>query len=338
LPVNFEISSMQMLSLIEAFPQQLAEAIEIARNSSLRDLDRMPQHVIITGLGGSGIGGSIVAEFAAHEGKIPVHVCKEYHLPAWVTEQSLVILSSYSGDTEETLATFHQAVERKAQVICISSGGTISSLAKEHGFNLIQIPGGNPPRACLGYSLVQLLGIFERYGWIENALQSVENARQHMVEKSASYKREAESIAKAIAFSTPVIYTCAGYEGVAIRFRQQLNENAKMLCWHHVIPEMNHNELVGWADKNPKIAALFFRNDDDYYRSAKRMDICLTIISSKAGKFLEINSIGTNRLERMLYWIHLGDWISWFASVERSVDAMEINVINRLKAELANLQ
>jgi glucose/mannose-6-phosphate isomerase len=185
---------------------------------------------------------------------------------------------------------------------------------------------------------VQLLGIFEHYGWIENALQSVENARKHMVEKTASYQREAESIAKAIAFSTPVIYTCAGYEGVAIRFRQQLNENSKMLCWHHVIPEMNHNELVGWADKNPRIAALFFRNDDDFYRSAKRMDICLTIISSMAGKFLEINSVGNNRLERMLYWIHLGDWISWYASVERSVDAMEINVINRLKAELSNLQ
>ena len=101
---------------------------------------------------------------------------------------------------------------------------------------------------------------------------------------------------------------------------------------------MNHNELVGWADKNPKVAAMFFRNDDDFYRSAKRMDICLTIISSKAGKYLEVNSVGNNRLERMLYWIHLGDWISWYCSVERSVDAMEINVINRLKAELANLQ
>jgi glucose/mannose-6-phosphate isomerase len=219
LPVYFEVSFMQMLSLIEAFPQQLAEAIDIARSSTLHDLKFTPQHVVISGLGGSGIGGSIVAEYVAYEGKIPVHVCKEYHLPAWVNEQSLVILSSYSGDTEETLSTFHQAVERNAQIICISSGGTISKLAQEHGFDLIQIPGGNPPRACLGYSLVQLLGIFEHYGWIENALQSVENARKHMVEKTASYQREAESIAKAIAFSTPVIYTCAGYEGVAIRFR-----------------------------------------------------------------------------------------------------------------------
>ncbi len=338
MPDHFEISPMQMLSLIEAFPQQLADAIEIARNSNLRALKHAPQHVVISGLGGSGIGGSIVAELVAHEGKIPVHVCKEYHLPAWVNENSLVILSSYSGDTEETLSTFHLALERKAQIICISSGGTISKLAQENGLDLIQIPGGNPPRACLGYSLVQLLGIFERYGWLENALEAVENARKHMVEKRTSYEREAEAVAKAISFSTPVIYTCAGYEGIAIRFRQQLNENAKMLCWHQVIPEMNHNELVGWADKNPKVAAMFFRNDDDFYRSAKRMDICLTIISSKAGKYLEVNSVGNNRLERMLYWIHLGDWISWYCSVERSVDAMEINVINRLKAELANLQ
>jgi glucose/mannose-6-phosphate isomerase len=111
-----------------------------------------------------------------------------------------------------------------------------------------------------------------------------------------------------------------------------------MLCWHHVVPEMNHNELVGWVEKSPKIAALFLRNTDEYYRTSKRMEICQEIISTYAGKTLQIESKGESAVERMIYWIHLGDWISWFCSVERNVDSMEIKVINRLKGELSELK
>lgn len=327
----------EMKQLIENFPEQLRAALRIFRSSTLRDLPRKAEHVIVSGLGGSGIGGTIVAELVAFEGSVPVHVCKDYALPAWASANSLVVISSYSGETEETLTTFREALQRGCMIVCITSGGTVARMAQEHQLDAILIPGGNPPRACLGYSLVQLLGIFERYGWISAALEGVESAMNHMVEHQHAYLHEAEAIAKSIAFSFPAIYSCAGYEGVAVRFRQQLNENAKMLCWHHVLPEMNHNELVGWADKQSKVAALFMFNADDFYRTTKRMQICREIISQKAGKTLELFSSGNTRLERMLYWIHLGDWISWFASVERNVDAIEINVINRLKGELANL-
>jgi glucose/mannose-6-phosphate isomerase len=248
-----------------------------------------------------------------------------------------VIISSYSGETEETLATFQQAIKKGCMIVCITSGGTVAKLATQHNLDAIIIPGGNPPRACLGYSLVQLLGIFEHYGWLKNALSSVEKAMNYMVTHKTHFLSEGEAIAKSISYSLPIIYTCSGYEGIAIRFRQQLNENAKMLCWHHVLPEMNHNELVGWADKNAKIATMYFKNEDDFYRTAKRMDIVQEILSNRAGKSLELNSVGANRLERMMYWIHLGDWISWFASVERNVDAVEINVINHLKSEMSKL-
>lgn len=326
-----------MKDLIDAFPAQLQEALNIIKSTSLKPLRTTPTQVVVSGLGGSGIGGTIVAELSAFEGSMPVHVCKEYALPSWVSANTLVIISSYSGETEETLATFHQAIEKGCMIICITSGGTVAKLAAEHHLDAILIPGGNPPRACLGFSLVQLLGIFEHYGWLNNALTSVEDAMNYMVSHKSHFLSEGEALAKSIAFSLPIIYTCSGYEGVAIRFRQQLNENAKMLCWHHVFPEMNHNELVGWADKNAKIATMYFKNEDDFYRSAKRMDIVQGILSNRAGKSLELNSVGANRLERMMYWIHLGDWISWFASVERNVDAVEINVINHLKSEMSKL-
>jgi glucose/mannose-6-phosphate isomerase len=326
-----------MKDLIDAFPAQLQEALTIFKAASLKPLRTTPLQVVVSGLGGSGIGGTIVAELSAFEGSMPVHVCKEYSLPSWVSTDTLVIISSYSGETEETLATFQQAIKKGCMIVCITSGGTVAKLATQHNLDAIIIPGGNPPRACLGYSLVQLLGIFEHYGWLKNALSSVEKAMNYMVTHKTHFLSEGEAIAKSISYSLPIIYTCSGYEGIAIRFRQQLNENAKMLCWHHVLPEMNHNELVGWADKNAKIATMYFKNEDDFYRTAKRMDIVQEILSNRAGKSLELNSVGANRLERMMYWIHLGDWISWFASVERNVDAVEINVINHLKSEMSKL-
>lgn len=294
--------------------------------------------MVVTGLGGSGIGGSILADIAAEKGKLPVVVSKDYRLPQWVSAESLVVVSSYSGDTEETVQAMQQAIDAGAMVICISSGGAVAQSAAKHGIDCIRIPGGNPPRACLGYSLVQLIGIYEHYGFLEGGLLAVERAIELLESSSQAIQTEAEAIARSIAFSLPVIYCTPGYEGVAIRFRQQLNENAKMLCWHHVIPEMNHNELVGWADKQAKISVLFFINTDDYYRTARRREIVNEILHDKSGRILELNSLGDGRIEKLIYWIHLGDWISWFASVEKHVDAMEIDVIHRLKAELAGLE
>lgn len=327
-----------MKELIASFPEQLEEALSIFKSAQLKPLKNKANNILISGLGGSGIGGSIVAEIAQTSVKVPILIVKDYSLPAWVNEHTLVIISSYSGNTEETLQVMESAIAANAMLICITSGGKVLELAQENEFNYIQIPGGNPPRACLGYSFTQLCGILDFYGFSNGFIASIEKGEQLLKTERNHIKQQAEALAKSIAFSTPVIYTTSGFEGIAIRFRQQLNENAKMLCWHHVVPEMNHNELVGWVDKSPKIAALFLHNSTDYYRTAKRMDICKEIISQIAGKTLEIHSKGTDSIEQMLYWIHLGDWISWFVSVERNVDAMEINVINRLKGELADLK
>lgn len=316
----------------------MREALAIFRSAALRDLPRPVHTVLVSGLGGSGIGGSILAELCSPLAPVPVLVTKEYALPSWVNGHTLVIISSYSGNTEETLQVMRAAVERGSMIVCVTSGGTVLELAKEQDIDALVIPGGHPPRACLGYSLTQLCGIMERYDFAKNLLVQLESSIALLERETAAIQHEAESIARGIAYSLPVLYSSPGYEGVSVRLRQQLNENAKMLCWHHVVPEMNHNELVGWVEKSPKIAALFLRNDDEYYRTAKRMELCREIISQYAGKTLELHAKGSSHFERVLYWIHLGDWISWFASVERNQDAMEINVINRLKGELSSLK
>jgi len=329
---------MNMYDLITGFPEQLQQAGVIFSQHKLKSFDKTFSNVFISGMGGSGIGGTMLSELALGMAKVPVFVGKDYHIPQWVSEDTLCIISSYSGNTEETLQAMEACIERKAFIACISSGGLISELAHEFHFPLITIPGGFPPRACLGFSMVQVSGILAHAGIIPSISTDIENASLLLKENQNAMMLEAEAIARSISFSIPVIYTTPGYEGIAIRLRQQLNENAKMLCWHHLIPEMNHNELVGWAEKAPKLAAVFLRNEDEFHRNTFRINLCQEIISSSAGKTHVLNSMGRNRVERLLYWIHLGDWISWYCAVERHTDAMEIDVIIRLKDELAKVQ
>jgi glucose/mannose-6-phosphate isomerase len=150
-------------------------------------------------------------------------------------------------------------------------------------------------------------------------------------------KNKAETVAKLIHGKIPVIYTTDRMESVAVRLRQQINENSKALCWHHVFPEMNHNELVGWTEKNDDIAVIFLRNKDDYKRNAIRMDISKEIFTKYTNTIIEIFSKGQNLVERSMYLVHLGDWITWYLSQLRGADAIEVNVINYLKNELAKV-
>ena len=152
-----------------------------------------------------------------------------------------------------------------------------------------------------------------------------------------SIKKEAEKIAKNIFDKTPVIYAIDGNAAVAVRFRQQVNENGKQLCWHHIIPEMNHNELVGWRTKDEKLAVIIFRNETDNKRSQARVELNKKIIKEYTKTIIEIWSKGNSYLERAMYLIHLGDWISWNLSELRNFDCTEVKVIDWLKGELAKV-
>lgn len=326
-----------MHSLIEDFGKQLHTAVEIAKNTKVV-VARPIQQVLISGLGGSGIGGNIAAEMAMLETTVPIQVSKSYFIPGYVNESTLVIISSYSGNTEETLNALQLAHEKKAQIICVTSGGKIADFAKEKGLQLVMIPGGMPPRACLGYSLTQQLNILHQLGCLkQDALPLVNDTANGLIKQRADIQQQARHIAAFLYGKTPVLYTTTFNEGIAVRWRQQINENAKMLCWHHVVPEMNHNELVGWKTENDKLAVLFLRSEDDYYRNSARIEINKTIINKYTPNVLDIYAKGASRLERSLYLVHLGDWVSWYLSELNEVDAVEVNIINFLKGELEKL-
>lgn len=327
-----------MQELIEDFTKHLTESINLSLDTQLSPFSEKIGNVLICGLGGSGIGGTIIAQVVAQDANCPITINKDYKIPAFVNENTLVVCCSYSGNTEESLEMLAQAEEKGAIIACITSGGKLEEIAKSKNYNHIIIPGGNPPRAAFGLAFPTLFFMLNHYNIIKsNYVTEFNNAIETINTEEKNIRNEAKAITEKLVNKIPVIYADANYEGVAVRFRQQINENSKMLCWHHVIPEMNHNELVGWRTKNEDLAVVIFRNDDDYFRTQKRMEVNKTVFDKYTSTILEIYSKGNSQLERALYLVHLGDWISLFLGEKNGVDITEVDVITHLKSELAKI-
>jgi glucose/mannose-6-phosphate isomerase len=325
-----------MEKYIENFPQNLREAVEIGKAAVGGFKTDRVNKVLIAGLGGSGIGGRVVSQLVWDECEVPIEIINDYRIPAWVDEFTLFIACSYSGNTEETLSALNEATMHNAKISCVTSGGKLREIAYEMGYNCIEIPGGQPPRTSFGYNATQLFFILHAYGLIDNSFsKDLINAAGLLDEESGLLRAEAAAIAKKLSGTTPVIYSESHSEGIAIRLRQQLNENAKMLCWHHVLPEMNHNELVGWAGGDKSFSAIIMHTPEDLPPTVRRMELTAAIIEKYTATVVHLRPKGANRIENAYYLIHLGDWISYFLAKEPSVDPIEIDVIDYLKSELA---
>ncbi len=325
-----------MKDLIAGFSNQLRHALEIGEAAELQKSHKNIQNVLITGLGGSGIGGTIVSELTAKECLVPITTNKGYDVPNFINENTLVICSSFSGNTEETIEAFEKAKAKNAEIACVSSGGKLLELAKEHQLNYIQLPEAESPRAMMGYSITQLLYFLHYYGLIGTSFKAdLSNAAALIDECQTQIQADAEEMTNHFEGKIPVIYACDGFEGMSVRFRQQLNENAKMLAWHNIIPEMNHNELVGWRTKNESLAVVFFRNENDYLRNQKRIDINKEVVSKYTSSVMEFWSKGESMIEKTFYLVNVCDHVSYNLSQRNGVVVEEIDVINHLKGELA---
>lgn len=329
----------EMKRLIAAFPDNIEEALKIAAGTSISKPNHEIHNVLICGMGGSGIGGRIVSKWVENELSVPVYVACDYEVPSFVSENTLVIGSSYSGNTEETLSSVQSAVEKGAHLIGICSGGKLADLCDALGFLKIIVPGGNPPRSALAYSLVQLLNIFVQLKMISSdRLGEMVNAKVLIQKEASSIQKEAKSLAAFLKGNVGVLYGTTEYEPILVRARQQFNENSKMLCWHHVIPEMNHNELVGWGGGDDRFAVVFFETEGGNPRNVKREEISKEVIAKKTSKITTVVAKGTSKIERSIYLINLVDWASWYLAELKGVDAIEIDVIDYLKSSLADFK
>lgn len=322
-----------MEKLIAGFPDDMKQSANQYGNINTGQLKSFSK-VLITGLGGSGIGGTMVAETLRTQCHYPIFVNKDYAIPYWVDDHTLVVACSYSGNTEETLSATQEAIERGAQMAAITSGGEMLEMAEKHGWPLAKLQEGYPPRAAFGHSSVALFLLLAACGVGEFSTDDFNGVATHLKNTQAEVKELAKDMAEKLSRRIPVIYAAEGLSGVAVRWRQQINENAKMLCWHHVFPEMNHNELVGWAGGDSRMAVVILRSDDDHPRTAIRLNLSRDLIAKQTDVVIEAQAVGSNKLERMYYLISLGDWLSLYLSQKREVDPVEVDVITHLKAEL----
>ena len=327
-----------MKNLVASFPQQLSEALDIAGQATFRTPEAEFRNVLIAGMGGSGIGATYVRTLVQENCAAPVTVVNDYDIPAWADHHTLAIVSSYSGNTEETIAAFHRMQEAGTRPVVISSGGTLLEAAQQMDLDHIVLPGGWPaPRACLGYSLVSLLTVLNRHSLIPADFSSwVQRAVILLNKDQDDIRQRAGQLAGFLAERMPVLYSSPELEPVAIRFRQQLAENSKILSWHHAIPEMNHNEIVGWHQAYPEAAAVFLSQRGMHPRNRMRMDFVKEITGRYAGATIEIQARGESLLERMIYLTHLADWCSVSLAELRGVDVMAIKSIDALKSFLAD--
>lgn len=322
-----------MEQLIQGFPGQIKEGIEAGREYTLSPGSEQIKAILIAGMGGSGIGGDYVAQLGKEECSVPVFVNKEYDIPGWVDKHTLAIVSSYSGNTEETVAGLNQLMKTGARVVCIASGGQIAQIAKAHNLDFISLPAGIPsPRACLGYSFTAQIFVLHKLGLLgKNVIEQLRLSADLLKFEQDEIKLKAEKISRMVVGKILVFYGTEKVGPVLLRWRQQMNENAKMLCWHHTIPEMNHNEIVGWHEKNENLAAIFLRNRDDSRRNSIRLDFVKQSVAQFTPTVVEVYAKGQSHLERMMYLTHLGDWVSWYIARLKGVDASEIRVIDKLK-------
>ncbi|MGO8807672.1 MAG: bifunctional phosphoglucose/phosphomannose isomerase [Candidatus Bathyarchaeia archaeon] len=303
-----------------------------------------PENVVVAGMGGSGIGGDLLKDWAKNQTAVPIEVNREYELPEYAGKKTLVFITSYSGDTEETLSAYLDALKRKCMIFCVSSGGALLENAERLGVRYLRVPGGMPPRAALPYMFVPLLVYMEKSGLVEGASKELSEAiilLEKISQSNAPEKPTIENYAKALALNigatSPIIYGSGILRCVALRFKQQFNENSKVPAKWDVFSELNHNEIVGWeraGELAKAFSAIFLRDPEEPTAIQSRIEITKEVMEQEDVDILEVQAQGKSRLERMLSTILIGDFSSVYLAVLRGVDPTPVKTVNYLKDTL----
>ncbi len=314
---------------IQSFPSQISEAINDTKNLSINS-DKI-HRVIIAGMGGSAIAGLIMKDISPH---LEIIVERNYFPNAIIDEGTLLIISSYSGNTEETLSYYRHASSFTKNIFGITSGGKLLKLLKNDKHDYCLLPKGYPPRSILGYTLTVLIKLLD-----EDELLDFINIDllQEYSDKFSLEDSEVYDLAQKIHSTFPVIITEEDLSSIGYRLKSQFNENSKMLSYNVTLPEMNHNEIVGWQGKqiNKNVFSLLWI-DISWPGNIKRMDITNNILKNKISSsyHIEIPSDIKNDLSGLFYLINYLDWLSYWCGNLNDVDIMNIDNIDNLKKSI----
>ncbi|MFH1784414.1 MAG: bifunctional phosphoglucose/phosphomannose isomerase [bacterium] len=335
-----------MLGLVMDFSKQCREAVDITGKFEISTDYSKVNKIMITGMGGSAIGGDLLRVYARDQVNIPIFVNRDYDMPGFVDEKTLLFCASCSGNTEETLSVYQKALDAKAKIIGITSGGKLKKLCDKSSIPCVIIPGGFPPRSSLGYMFFPMVVLLDKLGIlapqkeaIEETVSLLKQLSQEMSADIETDKNHAKQLALWLYKKMPVIYSSSEKTGiVGLRWRNQFNENSKVFATSNVFPELNHNEIVGLealGDFTRNFNVMILEDKDDNARITKRIDVSTGLMKDKVGAIERIRSRGNSLLGRLFSLISLGDFVSTYLAVLYDIDPTPVTVIDYLKKELA---
>lgn len=342
-----QIDQDHMLARVVELPQACATAWDLIQSVDLPSLESIEQ-VVVAGMGGSAIGGDLVAALVGHQCPAPITVVRGYDLPAFVAGPGcLVVGSSYSGNTEETLGVFRTARERGASLVALTTGGEMARLAQAWGIPLVTFDYRSQPRAALGYSFTLLLGLLSRLGLVDDPSQALGEAVQvmtHWDEEIGVDVPTADNPAKRLALDLvgrlPVVYGAGLLEPVARRWKTQFNENSKSWAFYESMPELNHNAVVAYERSEAwreRTLVLYLRSLYDHVRVIARWEITGRLLEQVGVPCLHLEARGQSRLAQMLSLIYFGDLASVYLALAQGIDPAPVGPIADLKDRLARL-
>lgn len=335
------------LRSVEEFPEQIRDARRRAAGlEALPDPDDI-NGVVVLGMGGSGISGDAVRAVLGPSFNLPIATLKGYELPGWVSKNTLVFAMSYSGNTEETLATFEEAGARRwARIVIVTTGGDLAKWGNQFEIPTIEVPPGLQPRAAFGYLTIPILLTLERMGLASGIGEQVDEALDLLTRRSAAWGREvategndAKRLARRMVGKVPIVYGSEGIaEVAAYRWKCQLNECAKVPAWWHTFPELNHNEVVGWNRLKDltagSFAMLVLRHSGEHPRIRKRIEVTLPAIRGNVAVAEEVWAEGSSPLARLFDLVYFGDFVATYLALAQGVDPAPVDVIGVLKDKL----
>ena len=331
-----------LLEDILALPDHLRDALWRVESSNLEPRGATGG-LIVAGMGGSAIGGELARAALGDRALRPIAIARGYGLPPWTAPDSTVLCSSYSGNTEEVLAAFEAAGVVGAQRIVATTGGKLAAAARTDGVPVIPLPGGFQPRAAVGYSLVVALEVAWLCGAGERLHSEIDVAAARTEELVENWQPGGpqedfpKELARGLHGTVPQIAGSGLTSPIAYRWKTQINENAKMPAFSHELPELDHNEIVGWqaASEIGRFSAVFLDDSDLHPRIRQRIELTRGLITAEAAATFRVESLGGTRIERLLSLVLLGDLVSLYLAVLRGVDPSPVVMIDRLKSALA---
>ncbi len=334
-----------MLSRIQELPWQCQNAWQLAMGFNLPAAFSRVNKVVILGMGGSAIGGDLVGSLVSSESKVPVLVLRDYNLPAFVDARTLVIASSYSGNTEETLSAFGQALKTRAKKLAITTGGKLKTIAEESNVPVFSFNYKAQPRAALGFSFLPTLCFLQKLGFlsektidITETVQVLQGVSQKMRGEVPLATNPAKQMAARLYGCLPVIYGAGIVAEVARRWKTQMNENGKAWAFYEVFPELNHNATVGYqfpAELAGRIKVVMLRSPLLHQRVQLRYQITCELLDRAGIQYTFVDGEGSSRLSQMMSLILFGDYASYYLAILYRTDPSPVKVIDYLKEQLA---